>query len=123
MPSTIKLITNGLSTECFDQLAQRMELSKRQLAAMLGISTATVARRKKSGLFDISVSERIVRLMQVFQKSVELFGGDVASARRWLKTPDDRLFEGKTPLEYAENEPGAQYVLRVIGRLEHGVYI
>jgi putative toxin-antitoxin system antitoxin component (TIGR02293 family) len=121
VPSTIKLIGRGLDISCFDQLAHRIELSKEQFATLLRIPRTTMSRRKKTGLFGKDESERLIRFVRVFQKAVELFDGDEAGARRWLKTPDE-LFEGRTPLEYAETEPGALFVLNVIGRLEHGVF-
>ncbi|MBW1797126.1 MAG: DUF2384 domain-containing protein, partial [Deltaproteobacteria bacterium] len=33
-----------------------------------------------------------------------------------------RALGGKTPLEYADTEPGAQEVDELLGRIEHGVF-
>ncbi len=43
------------------------------------------------------------------------------AAREWLKSPLPAL-AGKTPLEFADTEPGAQEVEDLLGRIEHGVF-
>jgi putative toxin-antitoxin system antitoxin component (TIGR02293 family) len=121
IPATVKLILDGLPVEYFSALSKKAGMSEKNMASRVGISTATIARRKKSGVFARDESERVMRFMRVVERCEELFGGDELGAQRWLNTPDD-LFEGRTPFEYAETEPGAQYVMQIIGRLEHGVY-
>jgi uncharacterized protein (DUF2384 family) len=48
-----------------------------------------------------------------------LFGSS-EHAREWLGTPSGD-FEGKSPLEYADNEIGAREVEVVLDRIGHGV--
>jgi putative toxin-antitoxin system antitoxin component (TIGR02293 family) len=66
-------------------------------------------------------SERLLRISSVFEKAVELFDDDVASAVQWLTTPKKAL-DGEMPLRYARTEPGAREVEGLIGRLEYGVF-
>jgi uncharacterized protein (DUF2384 family) len=44
------------------------------------------------------------------------------SVKAWFSTPQ-MVFEGKTPLEYADTLPGAEEVERVLRRIEHGVLL
>jgi uncharacterized protein (DUF2384 family) len=46
--------------------------------------------------------------------------GSIENAREWLNTPS-RDFEGKSPLEYADNEIGAREVEAVLDRIGDGV--
>lgn len=118
--STIELLNRGLPAACFERLSEVTEVNEKDLAGMVRISPRTIYRRKREGFFPAEEGERILRLMRIMERAVELFG-DREKANQWLKKPK-KLFEGKTPLAFAETEPGAQFVLQVIGRIEHGVF-
>ena len=47
--------------------------------------------------------------------------GDQERARAWFKEPKKALGM-KTPLQYADTEPGAREVENLLGRLEYGVF-
>jgi putative toxin-antitoxin system antitoxin component (TIGR02293 family) len=96
-------------------------LSLAALAPVLGIPERTLARRKVSGKLKPNESERLVRVMRIFEQSVELFEGDSAAAVQWLTSPH-RALAGETPMNYARTELGAREVENLIGRLEHGVF-
>jgi putative toxin-antitoxin system antitoxin component (TIGR02293 family) len=61
-----------------------------------------------------------VRIIRLFDLARSVFGTDEAT-RRWLNAPL-RALGGRSPLDFAQTEPGAREVENVIGRLEHGVY-
>ena len=90
------------------------------LAAKLGISKATLHRRKAAGKLDPAESDRVVRFARLMGKAVEVFESK-ESARRWLNTPQVGL-GGAVPLDYAETEVGAREVEDLLGRIEYGVY-
>lgn len=118
---SIREIKAGLPMACFDELREALGCSQESLAAVAGIPGRTLARRRREGRFRPDEGERVLRLVGVFAAVLGLFEGDVAAARRWLKTPQE-LFEGRAPLEYCDTEPGAGFVREVAGRLEHGVF-
>lgn len=91
------------------------------LVSILAIPERTLARRRTAGRFAPDESERLLRISIVFERAVELFDGDVASAVQWLTTSKKAL-NGGTPLRYSRTEPGAREVENLIGRLEHGVF-
>lgn len=64
-------------------------------------------------------SDRVVRYAELLHRAVE-FLGDNDAAARWLDTPSVAL-DGETPLDHATTEFGARDVIRLIGRLEHGI--
>lgn len=47
--------------------------------------------------------------------------GSLPLALDWIRTPNVAL-EGRTPLEFLGTDEGAEQVLRVLGRIEFGVY-
>ena len=69
---------------------------------------------------DIDESERVLRIGALFDRAVVVFG-DEDQARQWLKS-SQRALGGRTPLEYADTEPGAREVEDLLGRLEYGVF-
>ena len=60
-----------------------------------------------------------MRYAELFGSAVELLG-DAAAAALWLRTPAPAL-KGETPMDHATTEFGARDVIRLIGRLEHGI--
>lgn len=85
-----------------------------------GMSSRTFLRRKKDKLpLDPVTSDRLYRLAKIEAEAIETFG-DEATAMDWLKSPNRAL--GDKPLSLLDTEAGADQVLRVLGRIEHGVY-
>ncbi|MHC1713709.1 MAG: antitoxin Xre/MbcA/ParS toxin-binding domain-containing protein [Solidesulfovibrio sp.] len=116
----IHLLNKGLPFTSFRKLSKTIEVNEKQLAGIVNIPSRTIARRNTTGTFSQTESERILRIMRITERAIALFG-NTEQANRWLKKPNT-AFEGKTPLAYAETEPGAAYVLQILGRIEHGVF-
>ncbi|MCB1230166.1 MAG: DUF2384 domain-containing protein [Verrucomicrobiae bacterium] len=118
--AVIARIREGMPMAEFDALAIWLELPDERLAPLLGISRATLHRRRKSGHLESPESERIVRFARLMGRAVEVLG-DEPSAREWLRTPAV-AFRGESPLSFADTEVGAREVEYLLGRLEHGVF-
>ena len=112
----------GLPVAEFDALRELMDLTVEDLAAKIGISIATLSRRRQSGQpLDAGRGDRLLRFARLFRLAAELHDGDEEAAREWLRKPA-RALDGETPLDHAATEAGAREVENLIGRLEHGVY-
>jgi putative toxin-antitoxin system antitoxin component (TIGR02293 family) len=111
----------GLPIAEFDTLRQLLGLTVEGLAERIGISIATLSRRRQSGQpLDAGRSDRVVRFARLFRLATELHDGDEEAARLWLRTPA-RALEGENPLDHAATEAGAREDEALIGRLEYGV--
>ena len=116
-------IMAGLPVEEFDSLRKMLGLTVEEMAQKIGISTATLSRRRaKKEPLGSDHSDRLMRYARLFWLSVALFNGDQPTGRDWLTRPA-RAFNGQRPLDFAETEMGAREVEDLIGRIEHGVYI
>lgn len=116
----IRELKRGLPISAFDNLQSAMDISAKTLADAVNIATRTLSRRKTEGRFQTDESERLFRIAALYDRAVEVLGGrDRASA--WFKGPKKAL-GGKTPLQYADTEPGAREVENLLGRLEYGVF-
>lgn len=116
------LVRAGLPVAEFDALRALLALTVEGLADKVGISIATLSRRRQSGQpLDAGHSDRVLRFARLFRLAAELHDGDEEAARQWLRRPA-RALAGETPLGHADTEAGAREVEQLIGRLEHGVY-
>lgn len=116
----IESLKAGLPVQELDELRGHLDLPMERLAPMLGISKATLHRRKISGRLDPAESDRVVRFARLLGQAVEVLES-VANARLWLTAPQAGL-GGAVPLEYAETEVGAREVEDLLTRIEYGVY-
>ena len=115
-------IKTGLHVREFDTLREFLGLTVDAMARKVGISIATLSRRRQSReALDPDHGDRLMRYARLFRLAVELYDGDEAAARTWLTSPA-RALDGEAPLDYAETEEGAREVEHLLGRLEHGVY-
>jgi putative toxin-antitoxin system antitoxin component (TIGR02293 family) len=113
-------IRAGLSFRTVQNLQRAMDLPMNKIALVLGMSRATLHRRKREGKIDGEESERLVRYQRLLEKAGEVFG-DRQDAREWLTYPQPGL-GGAIPIEFARTEMGAREVENLLGRLEYGVY-
>jgi len=116
----VNRVRDGLPMEEFHYLQELLGLSEERLGALLGMSRATLHRRKKSGSMDRAESDRLVRFGRLFRQAANVIGSDRA-AREWLSAPA-LAFGGELPLDFADTEAGAREVEALLGRIEHGVF-
>jgi putative toxin-antitoxin system antitoxin component (TIGR02293 family) len=116
----IQSLKAGLPISELDALQASLALPMERLVPMLGISKATLHRRKAAGRLDPAESDRVVRYARLMGRAIEVLES-VESARQWLNAPQVGL-GGAIPLEYAETEVGAREVEDLLGRIEFGVY-
>ena len=86
-------------------------LNEERLGAMLGMSRATLHRRKKTGHLDRAESDRLVRFARLFSRAAALGGAD--GARSWLVVPAV-AFHGECPLDFADTEIGRMMMGRIM---------
>ena len=110
----------GLPVQELDVLQASLDVPMEKLGTMLGISKATLHRRKAGGRLGPAESDRVVRFARLMGKAVEVMESE-DNARKWLTSPQVGL-GGAAPLNYAESEMGAREVEDLLGRIEYGVY-
>ncbi|HEV7404974.1 MAG TPA: antitoxin Xre/MbcA/ParS toxin-binding domain-containing protein [Chthoniobacteraceae bacterium] len=110
----------GLAVQELDCLRQGLDLPMERLVPLLGLSKATMHRRKVSGRLDPSESDKVVRFARLLGLAARTLES-LENARAWLSSPQVGL-GGAIPLEYAGTEVGAREVEDLLGRIEYGVY-
>ncbi len=115
----VSKVRAGVPFRELEKLRGELALPLNQLAEKLGISRATLHRRKVAGRLDAHESDRLVRYDRLLQHARQVFG-TTESARLWLGFPQYGL-GGAVPLDYARTEVGAREVDDLLGRIEWGV--
>lgn len=116
----IDRVRTGLPFGEFHALQEMLGLTEERLGALVGMSRATLHRRKKSGSLDRAESDRLVRYARLLSHATAALGG-LEGARSWLVAPAI-AFHGECPLDFGDTEIGAREVEALLGRIEHGVF-
>lgn len=116
----VTVIRQGISSTAIDFLAKTIHVTHAELATALGIPERTLARRKREGMLNSEESAKLVRLARIVERADEVFE-DLETALNWLKTPNTALFRA-TPLSLLDTDIGAESVMDMLGRIEHGVF-
>jgi hypothetical protein len=101
--------------------AERLDLSQRELARVIGVSEATVSRLGTTKLLDPGKKdgELALLLLRVYRSLDALVGGDDAKARAWLAAANEHV--GGIPKERVQTAEGlvhvAQYLDAMRGKL------
>ncbi|WP_180984948.1 MbcA/ParS/Xre antitoxin family protein [Salinibacter ruber] len=96
-----------------------MELTAEELSGVLHVSRRTMSQRKKEGRLKPDESERVLRLIRLYRRAADVLGRP-EGATEWLREENFALSD-ETPLEFADTEPGARRVERLLVQIEHGV--
>lgn len=113
-------LRKGFAISVFEKTSRAIDIPIVALARITNIPPRTWARRKREGRLEQIESERLLRIIRLFEQATVVLG-NVDQARTWIKSPK-KAFRGKTPLEYADTEVGAREVEDLLGRLDHGVF-
>ncbi|MGE3312117.1 MAG: antitoxin Xre/MbcA/ParS toxin-binding domain-containing protein [Limisphaerales bacterium] len=116
----VHAIELGLPIAELEALRESLGIPLDRLATLLGISKATLHRRRTQGRLDPAESDRVVRFARLVGRAAEVLDGE-ENARRWLDSVQQGL-GGVAPLDFAVTETGAREVEDLLGRIEFGVY-
>ena len=110
----------GLPVSFLDRLKGALEVSETQLASVLAIPPQTLVRRRSQGVLRRDEGDRAASVARVLDRALSYFDGDRRPALEWLRHPNPAV-GGDTPLERAGTLAGAEDVIDLLGRLEHGI--
>ncbi len=116
-----EVVREGLPFDSAERLLRHFALSLEEASASLKVPARTLYRRKKlRARLEPVESEKLIRLARVADEAQEVLG-DSEKASRWLRKPN-RALGGIVPLSLLDTDVGAEAVLELLGRIQHGVY-
>jgi len=110
----------GLPKMAFLHLVSNLNFSMRSMTQLLNVAERTIQRKGDRELLDISTSEQILQIAEVFSRGSDVFESPV-NFQNWMNSENMSL-GGKKPIDLLPSRYGAQMILDVIGRIEHGIY-
>ncbi len=113
-------LEKGLPFTAFSRLQGFFDLTETQFGSLLGMSMATLRRRKEVGILSATESHVLYQVAALLERATAVIGNET-QAKHWLLQPAFALVQRK-PLECAVSAVWYEEVLNLLGRLEHGVY-
>ena len=116
----IKSTREGIDYDTFDKLSDRFPLNNSDWSRILNVSERTMQRYKREKKrFDSIHSERLLLIMLLFKKGVDVFG-NTDHFIKWLNSESISL-GGIKPMNLLDNSFGVNMVKDELLRIEHGV--
>ncbi|PWK27120.1 putative toxin-antitoxin system antitoxin component (TIGR02293 family) [Arcicella aurantiaca] len=116
----IELSRKGLSRAAVDLVAKKLSLSDREMARILNISERTFHRYTPDTQLDTSSTERLLKLMLLYQHGEEVFA-NLEDFKPWMRQ-SMRIFGDKSALDLLDTVTGFEWVDNVLSRIEFGTY-
>lgn len=117
----VQRVEEGLPVMEVVRFGKQAGFTNDELAKLINIPARTYARRvADKARLKLHEGERAARLMRIFDRAKQLFVTE-ENVRKWLHAELPAL-GWRTPIDYAQTEPGAREVENLIGRIEHGVF-
>ena len=114
-------IVAGVAPGIIHRLAELMNTDSGLICRLAGISRHTVARKLRIGAtLSISQGTRVYGVVQALEAALSLNKKDTAKALSWLNRPAWGL-GGVAPATLLTTPFGAQAVVYLVGRIQHGV--
>jgi putative toxin-antitoxin system antitoxin component (TIGR02293 family) len=110
----------GISKVSFENFKSRAGLDYNQMALLLSVARNTLINKKGEELFDVTISEKLISLAEVYTHGFDVFGSEHTFIE-WLNAPN-RALGMVTPFSMLHSQYGRQEVQNVLGRIEWGVY-
>ena len=116
----INLLKKGVSKTELEQFKTVAQLDYDKLATALAVTRATLINKKSSELFNSSLSERIIDLVDIYATGYEVFGNKEAF-NNWVFRSNTSL-GGQVPFDIMDNQFGRAEIRDLIGRIATGVF-
>lgn len=114
-------IVAGVSPEVVIKLIALLGSDTRTVCAMIGIRRDALSRRISQGAhLSPAQGDRLYWVALAMEAVLSLHNGDIIKSMRWLARPAWGL-GGERPAEVLTSPMGAQAVIDLAGRIEHGV--
>ncbi len=115
-------VQTGLAIQAVETLGQSLGLTLSEILKLINLSESTYHHyRKQQRFLPSEFSVHLYQIARVLEQAT-MFFEDKTKAIIWLKTPRT-IFRDFTPLQCTILPDGAAYVITVLNRLEHGVYL
>lgn len=111
-------LRQGFPYATFDAVLKALDLNTKDLAALVGVASRTLARRKTGRFLSPIESDRLYRVARITLQASETLGS-LEKARIWLGQTNQAL-GGVSPLSQLDTEIGERQVEDLLNRINYG---
>lgn len=115
----LELGRRGVSKRALLHLASYLDLSVKEISALLPVTERTIQRYSPKKRFRAEVSDHILHIAEVAVRGEEVFG-EKRRFLSWMSQPSAAL-GNSIPEELLNSRIGTELVLDELGRIEHGI--
>jgi len=113
------LAEEGLPKQALIVFMQKSNLDENRLFSYLDVTKRTLANYKPNEKLRLYISDRLLHLAELYAKGKDLFNS-MEGFNEWLNRPSIDL-GGEKPIDLIQTRKGIDDLLRVLGRIEHGI--
>jgi putative toxin-antitoxin system antitoxin component (TIGR02293 family) len=116
----IALTREGIRKSSLKSLAAHLGITMEVMSSLLHSSHRNIQRKDENELLDTLKTEKVLELAAFTQRGIEVTGSKEAFIE-WVHSPLISL-NNKQPIDFLDTSFGIQLLLKLLGRLEQGVY-
>lgn len=113
---------DGFRFEVVEQFSKIAGIELDEVVAAIGLSKAILKKRQVSGRLSRHESDKVYRLVRLYEEALRLFEGDGNATQSWLRSPAVAL-AGDAPARFIRTTAEFEAALDLIGQLENGVVV
>ena len=116
----IRLTREGVKKSILKTLAEHLGITMEAMSRLLHTSYRNIQRKDDNSLLDTLKTERVLELASFVQRGIDVIGNQEAFAE-WVQSPLIAL-GNKKPLDFLDTSFGIQFLTKILGRLEQGIF-
>lgn len=116
----IALTREGVKKSTLKSLAEHLGITMEMMSRLLHSSHRNIQRKDENELLDSLKTEKVLELAAFAQRGIEVTGNKISFAE-WLHSPLPSL-GNKRPVDFLDTSFGIQLIIKILGRLEQGVF-
>ncbi len=120
LPLNLESVEAGVPVETMTSFVSASGVQLKDIYDIVIPARTLKHRRSRRESLSREESDKLARLVRVFDQAVAVFG-DVEQARRWLNKPRKR-FDGRTPLQMLPTDVGGRMVEEMLGQIDEGMF-
>ena len=116
----INLSRHGVRKSSLKSLAGYLGITLEKMSSLVHSSHRNIQRKDEDELLDTLKTEKVLELAAFIKRGIDVIGTEEAF-KEWVHSPILALGNRK-PIDFLDTTFGIQMALKVLGRLEQGVF-
>jgi putative toxin-antitoxin system antitoxin component (TIGR02293 family) len=116
----INLSRHGVRKSSLKSLAGYLGITMEKMSSLVHSSHRNIQRKEEDELLDTLKTEKVLELAAFIKRGIDVIGTEDAF-KEWVHSPIIALGNRK-PIDFLDTTFGIQMALKVLGRLEQGVF-